>query len=118
VGTDNHELAARRAARIYQSIAGRGCVSACKRFPRELSVAFRWSDNPLAWSYTTIHTQTDSHKVLATAARNDSSGMLKVAIVEPDLGLRRALSWCINQQDGCSCGITFATAREALEAAR
>ena len=56
LGTDNPRLAARRALRIYQTIVRQGWETANKRFSRELTVAFRWLDVPLAWTYTTIHT--------------------------------------------------------------
>jgi DNA-binding NarL/FixJ family response regulator len=46
------------------------------------------------------------------------SNKFKVGIVETDPGLRQALSWCINQQDGCLCVATFANAAGALSEAQ
>src|SRR5882672_2810390 len=62
LGSDKEKVGAKNAARIYREVVGKGWDTACKRFPRELSVAFRWSDNPLAWTYTTVLTQTDSER--------------------------------------------------------
>ena len=56
--TDDRPAAADRATQIYRQIAGRNEMAACQQFRRELTVAFRWLDNPLMWSYTTIHTTT------------------------------------------------------------
>jgi DNA-binding NarL/FixJ family response regulator len=117
LGSDKEKIAARNAARIYSVVVGQGWESACKRFPRELSLAFRWSDNPLAWTYTTVVTQTDSPS--SVSARPCAQfGKFKVGIVESDFGLREALAWCINQQDGCCCVETFASASAAVEHAR
>ena len=114
LGTDNRKLAASRAAQIYQTVAHQGWDLASEQFPRELSVAFRWADNPVAWTYTTIHTQTTIRPVRPVAALYPSAARLNVAIAESDAGLRRALAWCINQQDGCSCVAAFASAASAL----
>jgi DNA-binding NarL/FixJ family response regulator len=117
LGSDNEKSAAKTAARIYGVVVGQGWESACKRFPRELSLAFRWSDNPLAWTYTTVLTQTDSHQISAQKAVTQF-GKFRVGIVESDFGLRQALSWCINQQEGCCCVQSFNSAAAALEQAR
>jgi DNA-binding NarL/FixJ family response regulator len=114
LGTDNRKFAARQAIRIYQAVTGQGWASACKRFPRELSVAFRWADNPLAWTYTTIHTQPAIRRLPTLAAFDRTAVRLNVAIAESDAGLRRALVWCINQQAGCGCAAAFASAADAL----
>jgi DNA-binding NarL/FixJ family response regulator len=116
LGTENEKTAAKNAARIFRVVASQGWDTACKRFPRELSIAFRWSDNPLAWTYTTVFTQTDLQR---SAGKGFFEGnQLRVGIVETEPGLRHALCWCINQQDGCHCVATFASANEALNDAR
>ena len=117
LGTDNQKVAAKNAARVYRVVAGLGWDTACKRFSRELSVAFRWSDNPLAWTYTTVFTQTDSQRTQPVKTP-PYLGKFRVGIVETDPGLRQALSSCINQQDGCLCVATFANAAEALSEAQ
>src|SRR5205823_5603098 len=38
-----------------------------------------------------------------------------IAIVESDLGIRQALAWCINQQDGFCCNTSFDSASAALK---
>jgi DNA-binding NarL/FixJ family response regulator len=117
LGSDNEKIAAKNAARIYGAVVGEGWESACKQFPRELSLAFRWSDNPLAWTYTTVLTQTDSPHISAPKAVTQF-GKFRVGIVESDFGLRQALSWCIDQQEGCCCIQSFTSAAAALEQAR
>lgn len=116
LGTDHPAVAAKNAARIFRAVEKQGWANACRRFPRELSVAFRWSDNPLAWTYTTIHTQIDSGIALVSFTAQFTK--LKVGIVESDPGIRQALAWCINQQDGCCCAAAFASAGAAVDEVR
>jgi DNA-binding NarL/FixJ family response regulator len=118
LGTDNPALAAKNAALIFRTVKKQDWENACKRFPRELSVAFRWSDNPLAWTYTTIQTQTDSERKPAIDVVRACLARLKVGIVESDAGARQALSWCISREDGCCCVASFANAAAATDEAR
>jgi DNA-binding NarL/FixJ family response regulator len=115
LGSDKKKVAAKSAERIYRVVVSQGWDNACRRFPRELSVAFRWSDNPLAWTYTTVLTELPSGSAKQPASQLNK---LKVGIVESDASLRQALSWCINQQDACCCVETFASASAALAEAR
>jgi len=110
--TDDPKVAARRAAGIYQSVTHEGWNKTKERFSRELSVAFRWVDNPVAWTYTTIQTQ--PHAFELPIAPGPSCSRLNVAVIETDPGIRRALAWCINQQPGYRCVASFATAAAAL----
>ena len=112
--TDDRKVAARRASRIHRVILEEGWDRANERFPRELSVAFHWVANPVAWTYTTIQTQTKGFELPSAASSNSCPGMANVAIAESDPGIRRALTWCIDQQKGCCVIATFASAAEAL----
>jgi len=114
LGTDNPKLATNRALQIYQAVTSQGWKTANEQFRRELTVAFRWFDNPLAWTYTTIHTQSNIPRQLSADTFNARTGSLRVAIAESDGGIRQALVWCINHMDGFCCAATFASAAEAL----
>ena len=114
LGTDDPKLAAKRALRIYQAVTSQGWKTANERFRRELTVAFRWFDNPLAWTYTTIHAQSNIPRQPSADAFNARTGSLKVAIAESDGGIRQALVWCLNHMDGFCCAAAFASAAEAL----
>src|SRR5438445_3168424 len=103
LGTSNRRLASSRAVQIYQTIVRHGWEAANKRFSRELSVAFRWLDNPVAWTYTTIHTRATMTWASVCSNPNHPGARLNVAIVESDPGIRQALAWCINRQDGFCC---------------
>lgn len=116
LGTENEKSAAKNAARIFRVVSGRGWDAACKLFPRELSIAFRWSDNPLAWTYTTVFTKAAPPQ--GSAKVFPQPNHFRVGIVESEPGLREALGWCINQQESCGCVATFANAAEALNGAR
>jgi two-component system, NarL family, response regulator NreC len=112
--SDDRNAAARQAAQIYRVIVDEGWDKANERFPRELSVAFHWVENPLAWTYTTIQTQPKGFQLSSGPMDKPSAGMLNIAIAESDLGIRKALTWCIDQQKGCCVIATFANAAEAF----
>jgi DNA-binding NarL/FixJ family response regulator len=114
LGTDNRRLAAQRAVEIHKAIAGRGWATAIELFPRELSVAFRWADNPLAWTYTTLQTLTGIRRTRSALFPRLPAATLKVSVAESDPGLRQALEWCVNQQQGCCCRETYSSGSAAL----
>jgi DNA-binding NarL/FixJ family response regulator len=110
LGTSSIERAARKATGIYQAIVARGWPAVSERFPRELTIAFHWTDRPLAWTYTTIHT-----RIAERAAPSPPPGpRLRVSVVESDEGVRRALEWCVERQPGLACAAGFGTAAAAL----
>lgn len=110
LGTDNRHAATNRTLRIYQDIVSHGWEWVNLRYSRELTIAFRWLDVPLAWTYTTIHTQISGTPEKRPAA----SDGLSVAIVESDLGTRRTLEWCVSRMEGFRCVAAYANAAEAL----
>ncbi len=115
LGTHNRRLATSRAVQIHQTVARQGWETANQRFPRELSVAFRWLDNPVAWTYTTIQTRATMPWAPMRSPLNRPGARLNVAIIESDPGIRQALAWCIDQQDGFCCNTTFQSAAVALK---
>ncbi len=117
LGTHNRRLATNRAVQIYQTITRQGWEAANNRFSRELSVAFRWLDNPVAWTYTTIHTRATMPWAPAQPALRQPGQRLNVAIAESDPGIRQSLAWCINQQEGFCCDTTFTSAEAILREA-
>jgi len=114
LGTDNPRLAARRALRIYLTIVRHGWETANQQFSRELTVAFRWLDVPLAWTYTTIHTLNAVPRERLAETPAGPSSAFEVAVAESDAGIRHTLEWCINHTDGFRCVAAFASAVQAL----
>lgn len=113
LGTSNENEAAAQAIRIYRSVLNKGWSHAKENFPRELSLALRWQDNPLAWTYTTLHSRPGSTaKSVGSLAERPKSR--RVAFVEPDAGVRSALADCADSQAGFCCVATFASAADAL----
>ena len=59
-----------------------------------MSLALRWQDNPLAWTYTTMHTL---HRTGPAKLVSNHAGQLperNVVFIEPDSGIRFALAAC------------------------
>jgi DNA-binding NarL/FixJ family response regulator len=112
--TEDEKTAAGRALRIYQALAREGWRTVNERYPRELTIGFRWGERPLAWTYTTIHTQAQMWPSGRGPAGHRAAGRLSVAIAEADAGVARALAWCINQQPGFGCSSIFETRNQAV----
>jgi DNA-binding NarL/FixJ family response regulator len=100
LGTDETDVAAKLACKIYCTIVKQGWEAACNLFPRELIVAFEWSANPIMWTYTTVHTLVGRLVHIAEQMAPRPTDLHRVLIVETDGGLRRALAWCLNHQPG------------------
>ena len=126
LGTSDEKAAAAKALEIYQTIAGAGWEEARRRFPRELTLAFHWAANPLAWSYATIHTQPTARPASTFAGsatgpkpgsegpapRRGESPLLTIAIVESERGLHQAIAWHLRHQVSSAC--YFASGEEAI----
>jgi len=118
LGTARREEAAQRALKIYKVIISKGWEAATRQASRELTMAFHWSDNPLAWTYTTIHTENSLHLRARMARQNLPVRGLQVAIAESDAGIRVALANCVNRMPGFDCVAAFAKPGDALDHAR
>jgi DNA-binding NarL/FixJ family response regulator len=101
--------------RIYRSVVAEGWIIANARFPRELSVALRWQDNPLAWTYTTIHTLPSVRAENPLGEEVCAETQYSVALIEPDAGIRSALMVCVNSQQGFDCRAAFGNTEETLK---
>jgi DNA-binding NarL/FixJ family response regulator len=74
----------------------------------------RWQDNPLAWTYTTIHTRRTGGP--SKPAPNHATLPLErhIVFIEHDAGIRFALAAHANSQEGFRCDTAFVGAAEAL----
>jgi len=114
LGTPDEEAAAAQAREIYLAVVQEGWEAVGQRFPRELTVGIQWAENPLAWTYTSVHTLVEGP---FPKARSDSTKLgqqFNVAILEPDAGVRRALARCVNVQPGFACTTAFSSSYEVL----
>jgi len=100
LGTPDLEAAAVKAAQIYQTVVKHGWNSVFQQFTRELIVSFEWCQNPVLWTYTTIHTLVGQRGGQAPDALQANPNRQRVLVVELDAGIRRALCWSIDQQSG------------------
>jgi len=114
LGTSNVELAAAKAAEIYDTAVKHGWNKVFPQFSRELIVSFEWCTNPVLWTYTTIHTLVGK-EAAATDSSPPNPNRQNVLVAELDAGVRRALCWCIDHQPGfgsipCDSAESFAQA--------
>lgn len=100
LGTPNADQAGTKALEIYQVAANDGWKAACQQFSRELILSFEWCMDPVLWTYTTIHTLVGTLKETESAPPAAQASRQSILVLEPDAGIRRALSWSINQQAG------------------
>lgn len=114
LGTNEENLAATQAMRIHQVVAAQGWGIANQRFARELTLAFRWLEDPLAWTYTTLHTRNESDQNLSLPDANLKTSRRIIAVIEPDAGIRHALVACTNTQEGFACCAGYSNVAEAL----
>jgi len=115
LGTDDESKAAVEAMNIHDQVVVLGWAEAGQRHARELTLALRWLDSPLAWTYTTIHTWRSTDPLPEFAEPDPKSADCHVAILEPDAGIRHALAACTNRQRGFRCCACWANLTEALE---
>lgn len=113
LGTDHPDEAAQAALGIYRAVLTRGWALAKARFPREITVAVFWSTNPVACTYTTLFTALP-HAPPTGSAPTDRSRTVPVCLVEPETGVRRALTAWIDRQPRFRCDVTLTTAADVL----
>ncbi len=114
LGTNDEAKAAIEAMQIHRVVVTQGWAVAYQKFVRELTFALRWLDDPLAWTYTTLHTWKNGNQVPQLADQNFRPSARNVAIIEPDTGIRLALADCANSQDGFRCCTAYPNVAEAL----
>jgi DNA-binding NarL/FixJ family response regulator len=114
LGTHDEDKAAREAMRIHQVVTGQGWGMANQKFAHELTVAFRWLEDPLAWTYTTLHTWISGDLPDSFTHPSVSPNARKVAVIEPDRGIRLALAANSNQHERFSCCALYSNVAEAL----
>lgn len=108
--TSDEKAASTRAAEIYRTITATGWEEACRRFSRELTLAFHWASNPVAWTYTTLHTQVDD--AVVGPRRDAARSAIRVAVVEAELGLHETLAFYLAR---LVLTRGFSSAEEALD---
>jgi DNA-binding NarL/FixJ family response regulator len=104
LASNDQDAAAAKALEIYRTVLERGWKEACNRFTREVTIGICWASNPLAWTYTTLHSEilepaearvTATLSPLPTPASGESNATPVgpiLALVEGEPALQRALS--------------------------
>src|SRR5437667_3432561 len=114
LGTPDEEAAAARAQAIYLAVVQEGWEAVDQRFPRELTIGIHWAENPLAWTYATVHTLVEGPFPKPRRDSTSTARHVRVAILEPEASVCRALVRCVNSQPGFACTATYSNARDAL----
>jgi len=91
LATLNEDLAAARAREIYRVVVKQGWEAAGRVFPRELTIALHWAENPLAWTYATFHTSIGGAPQLSTSSVPGKGRRIRYIILEPIGSLRQTL---------------------------
>jgi len=117
LGTGTRSKAAERALNIYKMVVARGWGATLGNVTRELTAAFHWSDNPLAWTYTTFHTENEAVRPKEPPPLSEGA-RVRVVVAESDIHIRTALQNCVWRMPGFECVATFAHPGDALEYAR
>jgi DNA-binding NarL/FixJ family response regulator len=113
LGTTDENAAAARAMMTYRTVVNQGWAAANQRFAREVTIAMRWLDDPLAWTYTTLHTLRSGTRRPPLPSVFPGPGLRKCGVLDPDPGIRFALAAAVDSQDGFSCVAVYANAAEA-----
>jgi DNA-binding NarL/FixJ family response regulator len=115
--TPERTEAASRARDIHRRICRDGWEAAGKSFVRELTVAIHWSENPLAWTYSTVRVPPSPAQKNPPQFDSNRIGV-PVMIFDSAPGVRLTLAACIDRIPGFSCLATGGTLGEAAKFAR
>jgi len=112
LGATDTKMAAEKALAIYNTVTAEGWETAFDRYPREVTVGIHWISNPVAWSYTTFHTEMIDRPLRSGKAVELG---LRVAIVEADRGVRRALQHWLEASPNIRCIGAYASCDDVLQ---
>jgi len=110
--TLDENVAAAKALDIYRTVVGQGWDVANQQFSRELTIGLHWVANPIAWTYTTIHTLVEESK--AQPVRGQDNPPLVIAIVESDLASSRAIAASLHCHQPSLGALVCTSGAEAL----
>jgi DNA-binding NarL/FixJ family response regulator len=118
LGTESEADAARRALEIYRALQSEGWPSVCGKYPREITIAIFWVVNPVAVTYTTVHTIVGGIRELRPpeTAATTPQPCRRVAVIEPDPSIQMALKFWLDRQPGIRCVLTAERMGNVLEA--
>jgi DNA-binding NarL/FixJ family response regulator len=118
LGTEAEEEAALRARDIYRRVLAKGWAGVLREYPREVTLAIFWGENPMVFTYTTLCTVPEHPAMpnppLPTPCPQRPS--VALAILESESPSRRALAEWVQGLPGFVCRGLFSTRAEALQA--
>jgi DNA-binding NarL/FixJ family response regulator len=100
LGTEDPDAGALRAVEIYQSTNLNGWHYAKLAYPREFTIGILWANNPFACTYTTLYTMAATEGTSSLESSENLRFGASLLIVEPDGGIRRALSFWVRNGTG------------------
>ena len=106
--SEQHETRATAKAQLLQRVLDEeGWATLCRRFPREFAFALFWNQNPLLCTYTTLLTRCRGQLLRRTSTATTG---IRVAIIEGDESVRRALEQWVSGLSGWTSAGAFPAA--------
>ncbi|MGA2657198.1 MAG: response regulator transcription factor [Verrucomicrobiota bacterium] len=119
LGTQAEDEAALHAREICRRVSAEGWAGVFREYPRELTLAIFWGENPMAFTYTTLYTAPDhparpKPPLPLLPPPCPQRPTVTLAIVETEALCRRALAEWVRGLPGFVCRGLFSTGAEAL----
>lgn len=118
LGTTDEGAAAAAAAERYQVIVTHGWKQARLSFFREITVGVVWSANPFACTYTTLLAIPATEPGESPAPANTPARQQVILILEPDYGIRRALTQWLGRQQSVATRVLATDPADAVATIR
>ncbi|MBX3731562.1 MAG: response regulator transcription factor [Verrucomicrobiae bacterium] len=112
LATPDATEAARRAHGLLAAVRSEGLQTVRSREPREVTLALRWCADPVMWTYCSLHTLPKAASPGGARAGTSDPPAWRVALVEPDPGLRQALWSHLSQHPDCRPLVAWGRAAE------
>lgn len=104
LGTNDRKSADTLARKLIRSAANKGWNELITSHSREVTIAVFWLHSPVACTYATIYTLLEDGAADAPQPLTSlSSDPVRVAVVEPESGVRRAMEAWVARNSGYSC---------------
>jgi DNA-binding NarL/FixJ family response regulator len=118
LGTYARGAAAAQARAIYRTILREGWSSALGRYPRELTLAVVWAEDPMIFTYTTLYSAPKSERAIRPkrSVQVNPGEKVSVALIEAEEACSLALAEWLRSLPEYTCRGVYANGGDALRA--